>query len=161
MYGLILVEPEKGMPRVDKEFYVMESEFFTQRSAKGGVHVLDMEKGVAEQADHVVFNGRAEALMGDNALQANVGDRVRIYFGNIGPNSASSFHVIGEIFDKVYVEGAIGGLINRNVQTTLVPSAGAVIVELKVEVPGSYALVDHSIFRVFKGAIGLLNITGP
>jgi nitrite reductase (NO-forming) len=161
MYGLILVEPEKGMPQADKEFYVMESEFFTQRSGKEDVYVLAMEKGVAENADHVVFNGHAEALMGNNALQAKVGDRVRIYFGNIGPNSASSFHVIGEIFDRVYVEGAIGGVINRNVQTTLVPSAGAAIVELKVDVPGSYVLVDHSIFRVFKGAMGLLNVTGP
>jgi nitrite reductase (NO-forming) len=161
MYGLVLVEPEKGMPQVDKEFYVMESEFFTQPSDKDGFYVLSMEKGAAENADHVVFNGHAEALMGDNALQARVGNRVRIYFGNIGPNSASSFHVIGEIFDKVYVEGAIGGAINRNVQTTLVPSAGAVIVEFKVDVPGSYVLVDHSIFRVFKGAIGLLNVTGP
>ncbi len=161
MYGLILVEPEKGIPQVDKEFYVMESEFFTQPSDKEGVYKLSMDKALAEHADRVVFNGHAGALMGDSALQAKVGDRVRIYFGNIGPNSASSFHVIGEIFDKVYVEGAIDGLINRNVQTTLVPSAGAAIVEFKVDVPGSYVLVDHSIFRVAKGAIGLLNVTGP
>ena len=161
MYGLILVEPTKGLPQVDKEFYVLESEFFTQASENKGVHVFAMEKGLAEQADYVVFNGHAEALMGNNALQAKVGDRVRIYFGNIGPNNISSFHVIGEMFDKVYVEGAIGGLMNQNVQTTLVPSAGAVIVELKVDVPGPYVLVDHSIFRVFKGAMGLLNVTGP
>lgn len=161
MYGLILVDPEKGLPKVDKEFYVMESEFFTQPSDKQGVYKLSMDKGLAEQADRVVFNGHAGALMGDNALKAKVGDSVRIYFGNIGPNSASSFHIIGEIFDKVYLEGAIPGLINQNVQTTLVPSAGTVIVDFKVEVPGSYILVDHSVFRVAKGAIGLLNVTGP
>ncbi len=161
MYGLILVEPEKGIPHVDREFYVMESEFFTQPSDKEGVYKLSMDKALAEHADRVVFNGHAGALMGDSALQAKVGDRVRIYFGNIGPNSASSFHVIGEIFDKVYAEGAIDGLINWNVQTTLVPSAGAAIVEFKVDVPGSYVLVDHSIFRVAKGAIGLLNVAGP
>jgi len=161
MYGLILVDPEKGLPEVDREFYVMESEFFTQPSDKQGVYKLSMEKGLAEQADRAVFNGHAGALMGDNALKAKVGDRVRIYFGNIGPNSASSFHIIGEIFDKVYMEGAIHGLINENIQTTLVPSAGAAIVEFKVDVPGSYILVDHSVFRVAKGAIGLLNVTGP
>jgi nitrite reductase (NO-forming) len=161
MYGLILVEPEEGMPKMDREFYVMESEFFTQPSDKQGVYKLSMDKGLAEHADHVVFNGHAGALMGDNALKAKTGDHVRIYFGNIGPNGASSFHVIGEIFDKVYVEGAIHGLINQNVQTTLVPSAGAAIIEFKVDVPGSYILVDHSIFRIAKGAIGLLNVTGP
>jgi nitrite reductase (NO-forming) len=161
MYGLILVEPAKGMPKVDKEFYVMESEFFTQPSKEEGIYELAMDKGLAEHADYVVFNGRVGALMGDNALKAKVGDHVRIYFGNIGPDSASSFHVIGEIFDKVYVDGAITGLINRHVQTTLVPSAGSAIVEFKVDVPGSYILVDHSIFRIAKGAIGLLNVTGP
>ncbi len=158
MYGLFLVEPAEGMMPVDKEFYVMQSEFFTDKDE--GVAALDIDKGLAEHPDHVVFNGQVGALMGDNALQANVGDTVRIYFGNIGPNGVSSFHIIGEIFDKVYMEGAIGGAVNRNVQTTLVPSAGATIVEFKVDNPGSYLLVDHSIFRVAKGAIGTLAAKG-
>jgi nitrite reductase (NO-forming) len=85
---------------------------------------------------------------------------VRIYFGNIGPNSASSFHVIGEIFDNVHVEGSLDGTVNHNVQTTLVPSAGAAIVEFKIDVPGDYLLVDHSIFRVAKGAAGIISATG-
>lgn len=160
MYGLILVEPEKGLPNVDKEFYVMQSEFFTAPSDQPGVLQLSMEKGLAEQPDYVVFNGRVGALLGDNALKAKTGDRVRIYFGNIGPNSASSFHVIGEIFDRVYVEGALNGAVNQNVQTTLVPSAGAAIVEFKVDVPATYLLVDHSIFRVAKGALGALAVSG-
>lgn len=161
MYGLILVEPAEGLTKVDREFYVMQSEFFTKPAQESGVFELSMEKGLAEHPDHVVFNGRAGALMGDGALQAKVGETVRIYFGNIGPNSASSFHIVGEIFDKVYVEGGIGGMINRNIQTTLVPSAGTTIVELKLDVPGAYLLVDHSIFRVAKGALGILNATGP
>lgn len=160
MYGLILVEPEKGLPKVDKEFYVFQSEFFTKPSGQDGVLELDFEKGLAEHPDYVVFNGSKGALMGDNVIKAGAGDTVRIFFGNIGPNSVSSFHVIGEIFDKVYVEGAIGGAVNRNVQTTLVPAAGSVIVEFKVDVPGNYILVDHSIFRVAKGAIGILAATG-
>jgi len=93
-------------------------------------------------------------------LQAKAGETVRLFVGNIGPNGTSSFHIIGEIFDKVYVEGAIGGTVNQNVQTTLIPSAGAAIVEFKVDVPGAYLLVDHSIFRVAKGAVGVLSVSG-
>jgi len=160
MYGLILVDPQGGLPPVDHEYAVFQSEFFTMPSAEKGIMELSMEKGLAEHPDHVVFNGKAGALMGDGQLQAKVGDTIRLYVGNIGPNSTSSFHIIGEIFDKVYVEGAIGGTINKNVQTTLIPSAGAVIVEFKVDVPGAYLLVDHSIFRVAKGAIGILSVEG-
>ena len=161
MYGLILVEPAGGLPKVDREFYVMRSEFFTKPAQESGEFELSMEKGLAEQPDHVVFNGRAGVLTGEGALQAKVGETVRIFFGNIGPNGIASFHIIGEIFDRVYAEGAIGGVINRNIQTTLVPSAGTTIVEFKLDVPGPYLLVDHSIFRVAKGAVGILNAAGP
>ncbi len=160
MYGLILVEPEEGLSKVDKEFYVFQSEFFTKQTGEKNLLELDFDKGMRDQPDYVLFNGKKGALMGDHALKAEAGDRVRIYFGNIGPNNISSFHVIGEIFDKVYMEGAIGGAVNHNVQTTLVPSAGATIVEMKVDVPGNYILVDHSIFRVAKGAIGILAVGG-
>ncbi|MFQ5455880.1 MAG: copper-containing nitrite reductase [Nitrospirota bacterium] len=160
MYGMIIVEPEGGMSKVDKEFYVMQSEFFTEASDKDGIFTLSMDKGLSEASDHVVFNGSVGALLGKNALKAETGDNIRIYFGNIGPNSVSSFHIIGEIFDRVYVEGAINGLINHNVQTTLVPAAGSTIVEFRVNVPATYLLVDHSIFRVAKGAAGALVVTG-
>lgn len=160
MYGLILVEPTAGLPKVDQEYYVLQSEFFTKPSDKKGLFELSMEKGLGEHPDHVVFNGKDGALTGDDALTATAGENVRIYFGNIGPNSISSFHIIGEIFDTVYMEGAINGAVNRNVQTTVVPSAGATIVEFKVDIPGDYLLVDHSIFRVAKGAVGFLSVSG-
>lgn len=160
MYGLILVEPTAGLPKVDQEYYVLQSEFFTKPSDKKGLFELSMEKGLGEHPDHVVFNGTDGALTGDDALTATAGETVRIYFGNIGPNSISSFHIIGEIFDTVYMEGAIDGAVNRNVQTTVVPSAGATIVEFKVDIPGDYLLVDHSIFRVAKGAVGFLSVSG-
>lgn len=159
MYGLILVEPEGGLPAVDKEFYVMQSEFFTT-DPEDGLASFDFQKGLDENPTYVVFNGKSGALLDKNALKAQVGDNVRIYFGNIGPNSISSFHIIGEIFDSVYTEGGIGGPINKNIQTTLVPAAGATIVEFKVDYPGTYVLVDHSIFRVAKGAIGHLVVKG-
>jgi nitrite reductase (NO-forming) len=124
------------------------------------IQELSLEKGLKEQPDYVVFNGRQGALLGENALRVKVGEKVRIFFGNIGPNGISSFHIIGEIFDQVYLEGAVNGIINRNVQTTLVPSAGTTIVEFVIDVPGDYLLVDHSIFRIDKGAIGLISATG-
>lgn len=251
MYGLLLVEPKHGFPRVDHEFYVFESEFYTQVSDEedlSGLKVeeeliepmkereelesepgekapgastekvqteegfmdsimgtffgessdsqeseknnsqkvipdsfvdtvfdgpvelpkpekkylleLSLEKGLKEQPDYVVFNGRQGALLGENALRVNVGEKVRIFFGNIGPNGISSFHIIGEVFDRAYPEGAVNGIANRNVQTTLVPSAGATIVEFTIDVPGDYLLVDHSIFRIDKGAIGLITAVG-
>ena len=255
MYGLILVEPKHGFPRVDHEFYVFESEFYTQNSERGILpgpkkvekksvepekeeekiepvsgekeppiveenttgtgekegfldsfvntffgnssespeqdkdhaqedlpdtsvkpsfdepadslwadkkYVLEfsLEKGLKERPDYVVFNGRQGALLRQNALRVKAGEKVRIFFGNIGPNGISSFHIIGEIFDQVYLEGAVNGVINRNVQTTLVPSSGATIVEFTIDVPGDYLLVDHSIFRIDKGAIGLISAVG-
>ncbi|WP_296383039.1 copper-containing nitrite reductase [Winogradskyella sp.] len=160
MYGLILVEPAGGLPVVDKEYYVMQGDFYTKgENGAPGLQAFDMQKAVDEDADYVVFNGSVGALTGDNAITAKVGETVRLYVGNGGPNLVSSFHVIGEIFDKVFVEG--GDMINENVQTTLVPAGGAAIVEFRVDVPGTFILVDHSIFRAFnKGALGMLKVEG-
>ena len=160
MYGLILVEPAGGLPKVDREYYIMQSEFYTKgKTDEKGLQEFDQDKGVDEKPTYVVFNGKKNALMGENKLEAKVGETVRLYVGNAGPNLASSFHVIGEIFDRVYMEG--GSKINENVQTTLIPAGGATIVEFKVEEPGEYIMVDHSIFRAFnKGAIGILKVTG-
>lgn len=160
MYGLILVEPEGGLPPVDREYYVMQGDFYTKgANGQPGLQPFDMQKAFDEQADYVVFNGSVGALNGDNALTAKVGETVRLYMGNGGPNLVSSFHVIGEIFDKVYLEG--GSLINESVQTTLIPAGGAAIIDFKVDVPGTLILVDHSIFRAFnKGALGMLKVEG-
>lgn len=160
MYGLILVEPAGGLPKVDKEYYVMQGDFYTKgKYGDPGMQAFDMNKAIDEHADYVVFNGKVGSLTGDGALTAKVGETVRIYMGNGGPNLVSSFHVIGEIFDKVHVEG--GDLINENIQTTLIPAGGAAIVEFKVDVPGTLILVDHSIFRAFnKGALGMLKVEG-
>lgn len=160
MYGLILVEPEGGLPLVDKEYYIMQGDFYTKGDyGEVGLQPFDMRKAVDEDADYVVFNGKVGSLTGDDAITANVGETVRLYVGNGGPNLVSSFHVIGEIFDKVHVEG--GSMINEDVQTTLIPAGGAAIVEFKVDVPGTFILVDHSIFRAFnKGALGMLKVKG-
>ena len=160
MYGLILVEPPEGMPPVDREYYVMQGDFYTTgKYREKGHQDFDMQKGVDENPTYVLFNGMEGALTGDNALKANTGENVRLYVGNGGPNLVSSFHVIGEIFDKVWFEG--GTRFQENVQTTLIPSGGAAIMDFHLEVPGSYVLVDHSIFRAFnKGALAILQATG-
>lgn len=160
MYGLILVEPEGGLPKVDKEYYIMQGDFYTKgENGEPGLQAFDMKKAIDEDADYVVFNGKVGALTGDNAITANVGETVRLYVGNGGPNLTSSFHVIGEIFDNVHVEG--GSLINKDVQTTSIPAGGAAIVDFKVDVPGTFILVDHAIFRAFnKGALGMLKVKG-
>ena len=160
MYGLILVEPKEGLPKVDKEFYIVQGDFYTKgKKGAQGLQPFDMDKAIAEQPEYVVFNGHVGAIAGDNALKAKAGETVRMYVGNGGPNLVSSFHVIGEIFDKVYVEA--GKLINENVQSTLIPAGGAAIIEFKADIPGSYTVVDHSLFRAFnKGALGQLKVEG-
>src|SRR6478672_8313745 len=162
MYGLILVEPKQGMPPVDKEFYVMQGEFYTKgKFGEEGLQPFDMEKAVDERPSYVVFNGAVGSLVGDNALKAKVGERVRLFMGNGGPNLTSSFHLIGEIFDNLYPEGGTVAA-QHNVQTTMIPAGGSTIVEFKVEVPGTYIMVDHSLFRAFnKGALGMLKVSGP
>ena len=161
MYGLILVEPRGGMPKVDREYYVMQGEFYTAgKNGAPGLQPFSMEKAIDEEPDYVVFNGSVGALTGDNAITAKTGETVRLFVGNGGPNLISSFHLIGEIFDRVNTEG--GTAINSNVQTTLVPAGGSTIVEFKTDAPGTYVIVDHSIFRTFnKGSLGMLKVTGP
>jgi nitrite reductase (NO-forming) len=162
MYGLILVEPEGGLPKVDREFYVMQGEIYTEQPyGSTGELTESYEKLMAEQPEYFVFNGAANALMGEGALKAKVGETVRIYFGVGGPNKTSSFHVIGEIFDRLYPEGDLMSNPQRNVQTTMVPAGGAAAVEFKLEVPGNYMLVDHSLSRAARGLIGTLAVEGP
>jgi nitrite reductase (NO-forming) len=161
MYGLILVEPPEGLPKVDHEYYVMQGDFYTTgKYRQKGLQPFDMEKAIDEHPTYVLFNGKEGSLTGDNALTAKTNETVRLFVGNGGPNLVSSFHVIGEIFDKVQPEG--GTVAQHNVQTTLIPSGGAAMVEFHTDVPGSYVLVDHSIFRAFnKGALGILKVDGP
>ena len=160
MYGLILVEPPGGLSPVDHEYYVMQGDFYTVgKYREKGQQSFDMQKAIDERPTYVLFNGAESSLTGPNALKAKTGERVRLFVGNGGPNLVSSFHVIGEIFDKVQQEG--GTHPQENVQTTLIPAGGAAIVEFHTEVPGNYILVDHSIFRAFnKGALAMLSVTG-
>lgn len=159
MYGLILVEPEAGLPSVDKEFYVMQGEVYTQgKLGEAGVQKFSLQSMLDENPQYVVFNGAVGSITGEKALTARVGEKVRIYFGVGGPNLTSSFHVIGEILDEVHQEGAAEA--THSIQTTYVPAGGATWVDFQVEVPGTYVLVDHSLSRLLKGAAGHLVVEG-
>jgi nitrite reductase (NO-forming) len=161
MYGLILVEPAKGLPKADKEFYVMQGDVYTSHAiGTKGHHAFSHERAADELPTYYTFNGAVGALTKEYKMTAKVGETVRVYFGVGGPNKVSSFHVIGEIFDKVYSEGSLTA-IKTNVQTTLVAPGGATIVDFKVNYPGNYLLVDHALSRVAKGAAASLDVSGP
>lgn len=179
MYGVILVEPKEGLPKVDREYCVVQAEYYTKEEEEDAdappetdpqligkrLVSLDEEALLDENPTHVVFNGRVGIHTSEEEwgrpLLANAGERVRLYFGNAGPNLASSFHVIGGIFDKVYREADVISPPGRSIQTTMVPAGGATIVELVPAVPGTLTLVDHSISRIDKGAVAFLDIAGP
>jgi nitrite reductase (NO-forming) len=162
MYGLILVEPEGGLPPVDREFYVMQGELYTaEEMGTQGENTFSVEKLLDEQPEYFFFNGALGGLTAEAPLKANVGETVRIFFGVGGPNFTSSFHVIGEIFDRVFDQGSLTAPPLTDVQTTLVPPGGSTMVEFKLEVPGRYILVDHALSRAERGLAGYLLVEGP
>ena len=162
MYGLILVEPEGGLPQVDREFYVMQGEIYTTAPfGTQGDQQMDYEKLVSERPEYFLFNGAVGALLRTHPLRARVGETVRIYFGVGGPNFTSSFHVIGEIFDRVYPFASIGPTPLTGVQTVTVPPGGATIVDFKLDRAGRYILVDHALSRAERGLAGVLIVDGP
>jgi nitrite reductase (NO-forming) len=178
MYGLILVEPEKPLPPVDREYYIMQSEFYTHKAVSDSapssytgsnkpnlpmqdIYEFSFDKMLAENPDYVVWNGRVGALTGANALKVKVGEKVRFYVGNAGLNLVSSFHIIGDHLEQVYSEGSLDSPPLLNVQNHLIPAGAAAVVDTIFEVPGEYLLVDHSLGRTFnKGAVGVVEAEG-
>ena len=162
MYGIILVEPEGGLTEVDREFYVMQGEIYTTgKFGEQGMQMPDVDKILNETPEYYVLNGAVGALTTEHPLKANVGETIRIFFGVGGPNKISSFHVIGEMFDRVYNFASVTTPPMTDVQTTLVPPGGATIVEISLQVPGRYILVDHALSRLQRGLAGFLFVEGP
>ncbi len=159
MYGMILVEPEQGLAKVDREFYVMQGDFYTSgKYGDKGLQAFSKEKMLAEHPEYFLFNGRVNSLSGDRALKAKVGEKIRLFVG-VGSHVASNFHIIGAIFDSLYLDGAIMNPPLKNVQTTVIAPGSAVMIEFTAEVPGKYLLVDHSLTRALdKGALAELII---
>lgn len=162
MYGMILVEPEAGLPKVDHEFYVMQGELYTSGNfGDKGALGPDVNKLLNETPDYYVFNGAVGGLTTEHPLKASVGQTIRIFFGVGGPNKISSFHIIGEILDRVYDEASLTSAPLTNVQTTLVPPGGAAMIELQLHVPGRYIFLDHAIARMQRGLMGYIIVDGP
>ena len=162
MYGMILVEPVVGLPKVDREFYVMQGELYTADAyGKNGLQEFSVDKLMDERPEYFTFNGAVGALTDEHPLHAKTGETVRIYFGVGGPNFTSSFHVIGTIFDRVYNTGSLASPPLTGVQTISVAPGGAAVVDLSLPVPGRYLLVDHALSRMERGLVGALIVDGP
>jgi copper-containing nitrite reductase len=160
MYGFVIVEPAEGLPAADREYYVVQSELYTLNGNKGK-QTFSMERGEREDAQYVLFNGSVGSMLGPKALKAGLGETVRLWVGNAGPNYVSSFHVIGQIFANVYREGDLLSPPAHGIQTTLIPAGGSAVVEFASAVPGTFLMVDHAIFRLHKGAAASIVIDGP
>jgi len=160
MYGAILIEPAGGLPKVDREFYVMQGEWYTT-GANGdqGHQMFSHAKAMAEQPEYFTFNGRTDALAKVYPLQAQTGETVRLFFGVGGPNVGSNFHIIGEIFDKVFT-GDFTAPVTTNEETWYTPPGSVAMFEFHLDEPGQYVLVDHALYRAGKGALGLMMVSG-
>jgi nitrite reductase (NO-forming) len=161
MYGLILVEPVGGLPKVDREFYVMQGELYTTATyGQSGAQEFSYDKLMDEHPDYFVFNGAVGALTEEHPLRAKTGETIRVYFGVGGPNFASSFHIVGTIFDRVYAQGSFGSPPLTGVPTVMVTPGGAAVVDLSLPVPGRFLLVDHALTRMERGLVGALIVDG-
>jgi len=161
MYGLILVEPAGGLPHVDHEYYVMQGEMYTTApKGKPGLQQFSAPNLMQENAQYFVFNGTVDAASKQYPMHADVGETVRIFFGNAGPNATASEHMIGEIFSKVYTLGSLTSAPLTGIQTVTVPPGGAAVLELKAETPGKYSMMDHAVARMEKGDVAVLEVKG-
>lgn len=160
MYGIIVVEPKGGLPPVDREFYVVQGEWYTSLPfGQPGLASFDSAKAQAERPEYFTFNSHVKALTDLHPLKARTGERIRIFFGVGGPNVGSNFHIIGEIFDRVYTGSPDTFVANE--ETVYVPPGSAAIFEFVTEVPGRYVLVDHALWRMMRGLAGYLEVEGP
>ena len=163
MYGMFIVDPETPLPDVDHEWSIMQSEWYLGEPDADGLAEFDRERLELEHPTYVTFNGRTDALVDDNSLQMDVGQRARFYMVNEGLNLASNFHPIGSHWDLVYPEAATHPVnrVIRGSQSTLVVAGGGTVTELIGQVPSTVVLVDHALVRTFyKGCIGLVVISG-
>ena len=162
MYGLILVEPPGGLPHVDHEYYVMQSEFYTTApKGKSGLQQFSAENLTTENAQYYLFNGAVDSLTREYPLHANEGETVRIFFGNAGPNATASMHMVGEIFTRYYQFGSLSSPPLEGIQTATIPPGDAGIFEVTASAPGQFTFMDHAMSRMEKGDMAFLEVTGP
>ncbi len=154
MYGMVIVDPRNGYgTKVDRTYALVQSEFYVAKMSDGH-YELDVESGRKKQPAYVTFNGVAAQYV-KNPLAAKPGERVRLYVLNVGPNDTSSFHVVGTIFDKAWLDGNPANLL-RGMQTVLLGASSGAVVEFVIPEKGTYIMVDHEFADVEHGAIGLI-----
>jgi len=165
MYGAVVVEPRRGYPtKVDREYVVIQSEFYTKPDTQGHqfggapLNVLDSERVKSKAPTYTVFNGRYNGMV-EHPLPAKPGERVRLFVLNVGPSNTSSFHVVGTIFDRVWLDGNPDNQL-RGMQTVLLGSSSSAIVEFRIPEKGKYIMVDHHFANASQGAIGLIDASG-
>ncbi len=159
MYGAVIVEPKNGYPtRVDREYVIVQSEFYPTKKARKGVAELDRDAMMKKQASVVAFNGRANRHINE-PLKAKPGERVRLFVLNAGPNGTSSFHVVGTIFDRVWLDGVSSNEL-RGMQTVLLGASSSAVVEFIIPEKGKYVMVDHEFADATAGALGLIDASG-
>lgn len=165
MYGVVVVEPREGYPtKIDREYVIVQSEFYTkldpERRKLGDdpLYVLDGDRLRTKAPTYTVFNAKYNGMV-DQPLAAKPGERVRLYVLNAGPSNTSSFHVVGTIFDRVWLDGNPDNQL-RGMQTVLLGSSGSAIVEFVVPEAGSYVMVDHHFANASQGAVGVIDAGG-
>ena len=164
MYLAIIVDPKEGWgEEADKEFVLVQSEFYAQPPQAGtdhSAHQMDYKAAEEKRASHVVFNGKAFQYK-NHPLKVNVGDRVRLFVVNAGPSLRSDFHIVGTIFDKVYPDGNPRNAL-ESVQTQMIPAGGGAVFETVFDKDsngeGVYAFVTHAFADAQKGAVGVIQV---
>ncbi len=153
MYGALIVDPARPLPPA-REFVLVQSEFYTQKAAdSASLAQLDWNKLLGLAPDYVVFNGIA-AQYADHPISVRVGEPIRMYVVDAGPNRVSAFHVVGAIFSRVYVD-AVAEHAWQGVQTADVPVGGGMIFETRLAEAGTYPFVTHAFADATKGAVGM------
>ena len=164
MFGIILVEPEDGLPEVDHEFYLGQQDVYTNgETGQEGHHEFDTASMVLEEPTYVLMNGEKYAITPDNygPMTVKTGETARVFFGVGGPNMLSSFHPIGSVWDEVWEQGALASEPQRYVQTTPVLPGSTSVATASFPVPGDYKLVDHALSRVaHRGALAIIRAEG-
>lgn len=164
MYGLILVEPKEGLPKVDHEFYLGQNEMYVKEPAGETTPAdFDYDRLLSENPNYVVLNGAFRGLTKQRygAMKAKKGETIRIYFVNGGPNLLSSFHPIGNVWSKFWMQGSLANEPFKLMQTVEVNPGSCAILEMKLPVAETIHLADHSITRTArKGLIADIEVSG-
>jgi nitrite reductase (NO-forming) len=159
MYGAIVVDPASPLPKPDREYVLVASEWYLSSPGIDEPASLDLAKAREMQPDWTTFNGYANQYV-THPLTSDPGDTVRFYVVAAGPTLDTNFHVVGTILDRAWVNGDMSEY-ERGVQTVGIPAGGAAVFDVKIDKPGMYPFVSHAFAHVDLGQVGLLKVGNP